>query len=315
MMQKKKAAVFCSRGLGDALLFAIIGNNLVKNGYQVTIFHDFLDQLYDWMFPCDILPYPQEDNNLHALLEEYTLLVINGDDRRISQKIVQIAKTYYSKKTYVLFPTTCKGKNLPGDFLFDREKSMVQNLVFFCQDVLKLKNVVCDNGINAPSSLIYAKHEKRVILHTWAATSHRRWPLKKFLLLAKKIKKIGYEPVFFMTPKEAAENDFPITGFPVVIVKNLQELAKLIYEASFFVGNDSGVGHLASCLKIPTVSIFSSKRKKGLWRPDWYKNQAVVPYSIVPNIKGLRMRQRCWKSLIEVSRVFFHIKKIIQYKN
>ena len=47
---------------------------------------------------------------------------------------------------------------------------------------------------------------------------------------------------------------------------SLVELLDQIIRASTFVGNDSGPGHLAGILGIPTVSIFGP-RDSGHWKP------------------------------------------------
>ena len=52
---------------------------------------------------------------------------------------------------------------------------------------------------------------------------------------------------------------------------NLHELACCVYESGWFIGNDSGIGHLASNLGIPSLSLFRRRRVAERWRPAWQR--------------------------------------------
>ena len=310
---EKKAVVFCSKGLGDGLLFLTIAHNLKLNGYNLVVYHDFLGELQSWFHGVKFQRYPQSLEFVKDSITSSDLIIINKDDRSISKDITDYVKKHSLNNAFVLMPTTCKGKNLPGDFGFDATISMVENLTFFCQKNLTLKSVESEIGILPPSHLKYRKNKKRVVIHTGAMSSHRIWPLNKIIKLAKKIKAYGYDPLFcFSNSEKSREKRFLSEGYQTIVTKNLIDLAEVLYESGYFIGNDSGVGHLASCLKIPSLTICTSKRKKLLWRPDWFINRAVIPYSFIPNLKFLRLRQKLWKYFLEVWRVFYHFKKLLK---
>ena len=104
-----------------------------------------------------------------------------------------------------------------------------------------------------------------------------------------------------MTTKELAAwkqvigERFPIKGFDT-----LDGCAAFLYESGYFIGNDSGGGHLASCLDIPTLSIHGRKGKARQWSPGWGKVQVVTP---VINLIGGSIRQHYWKYFLPVAKV------------
>ncbi|MBI5346342.1 MAG: hypothetical protein HZB76_04295 [Chlamydiae bacterium] len=304
----KRAAIFCSHGIGDGLLFFTLANNLQRNGFKVDAFHNALGDLQSWFKDIKINKYPQE-RDLHSFLKGYDLIIINSDNVPINKAIKECALKDFKEKSYDLHPSTCKGKKPPiGHFKFDIDKSVVQNLVVFCQDVLKLENVIKHNGILPQENLTHKKF-KRVVIHPTSKDPSRNWPINKFLKLNNMLKELGYETAFivptherklYLTYKEMVIPEFP----------TLNDLATFIYESSFMIGNDSGIGHLASCLNIPTVTICASKRAKFFWRPDWAIGRAISA-CYIPNLKFLRLRKILWKYFISPRKVFKEFLKIV----
>ena len=68
----------------------------------------------------------------------------------------------------------------------------------------------------------------------------------------------------------------------------------------FFIGNDSGGGHLAACLHIPTLSIHGRKGKAKVWRPGWGQVEVVTP---LINVIGGSLRQHLWKYFLSIAAV------------
>jgi heptosyltransferase-3 len=87
-------------------------------------------------------------------------------------------------------------------------------------------------------------------------------------------------------------------------------LTRFIYESGYLVGNDSGLGHLASFLGVPTCTITRRKALAKLWAPSYTPGAVVTPPPWVPNIRGLRLRDRYWQSFISVEKVLFAFDKL-----
>lgn len=65
------------------------------------------------------------------------------------------------------------------------------------------------------------------------------------------------------------------------------------------IGNDSGIGHLASCLGLPTITITKSTSKHYRWRPGWGKNRLInAPFQAKWHQKYF------WQFFISVNRVY-----------
>jgi hypothetical protein len=309
-MKLKKAAIFCSQGLGDGLLFLVIAQNLKIEGYEVTLFHNSLFEMKKWFPNILFSSYPSKIV-IGEFLSKFDKIIINADNTEINKSICFFAKNNLPDLSYLLFPTTCKGKNLPGDFLFNWKKTMVENLTDFCSNKLHCKNISRSNGVVPDKNLSYRKNLMRIIIHPTRKSSMLKWPKEKFLCLANKLKINGYEVVFILSEKEMEEWGWIKNyGFSVPYFSSLIELSSYIYESGYMIGSDSGIGHLSSCLKIPTLTIFSSRRKAYFWRPDWYLGERVFPAKWIINCKGLRLREKFWDKNISVKKVFLAFQQL-----
>ena len=100
---------------------------------------------------------------------------------------------------------------------------------------------------------------------------------------------------------------FEVLGFP-----NLDFLAQYIYESGYLIGNDSGLGHLASALGVPTLTFCRRKTWANMWAPSFSKGIVVTPSSIIPNIRGLRLRDRHWKTFITLGMARRAFERLVQ---
>jgi ADP-heptose:LPS heptosyltransferase len=131
--------------------------------------------------------------------------------------------------------------------------------------VRQMLRSVLDRGIayrRAPSGA--------VVIHPGAGKPEKCWPVERFLALAERLKKSGREVRVLLG--EAELEKWPSASLekiarvadvrkPATYLDLLDEIA----QASHFVGNDSGPGHLAGMLGVPTVSLFGTASPR--WRP------------------------------------------------
>ena len=88
---------------------------------------------------------------------------------------------------FVLNP--CPSKKLGGqpyheDALFDPNLNMVDNILKFCKNILKLKKTSKNIDLKLDRNLIFKNFEKRVILHPTSAKKIKNWPIDKYIKLA-----------------------------------------------------------------------------------------------------------------------------------
>jgi len=116
-----------------------------------------------------------------------------------------------------------------------------------------------------------------VMLHPGAGSLRKRWPLEGYLKVAELLQDAGKIPQFIIGP---AEEDvlIPIlkTTFPFHCPENSIELLSLLRSASAYIGNDSGVSHLAAWVGVPAVVIFGPSDPLR-WAPRGRSVRIVLP--------------------------------------
>jgi ADP-heptose:LPS heptosyltransferase len=266
----EQIAIVCSPGVGDALILHIAAYHLRKAGVDVSLStpHFFGRWQPD---------YPLAD------LASCDAIFLQHDNRPETQKIYTLGKPVYT-----FYGSHVPDKHRPlqagFDYVCDRNKTMVDNIVASLQALFSIA-ATKDNGLKPLPGLIHRRYKKRVAIHTTSGDPARNWPLPKFLQVADWLASEGYELAI-------------LPSFP-----SLEDLLSFIYESGYFLGNDSGPGHIASCLKIPHLVIGRTEGHMRFWRPGWAPGEVITPPAWLPNWKGLRLRETHWKSFINPKRV------------
>jgi len=264
-----KIAVVCAPGVGDAVILHIVSHHLRLAGFEVVTntphrFGQWLSDSYfgDWK-DCDAI-FLQHDN---------------------SPKSKEIHAL--NKPVYTFYGSHLLSKHGPlragYDYVCDLNRTMVDNVVTALQTLFHI-TATTDNGLRPPEGLVHRKYMRRVAIHTSSGHPDKNWPLKKFLKVAKWLESQGYQPTL-------------LPQFPT-----LEELASFIYESGFFLGNDSGPGHIASCLQIPHLIIGREEKQMRHWRPGWGCGEVITPPPWIPNWKPFRLRENRWKTFITKSK-------------
>ena len=117
----------------------------------------------------------------------------------------------------------------------------------------------------------------KIIIHPGSGSIRKRWPLTNFLDLADRLEKQGLQPMFVCGPAEPdliaeiRNRDRQVHTF-----SELTDLVDGLESTSAYIGNDSGVSHLAAFLGIPTVVIFGPADPVR-WKPLGSRVQIVHP--------------------------------------
>jgi heptosyltransferase III len=102
------------------------------------------------------------------------------------------------------------------------------------------------------------------VIHPFAATHEKAWPSDSFLELARYLERnLGFQVVFIGGPEDDPAKFRQwraVTGAP------LGETIRLIRDAAFFAGNDSGPAHIAAAFGIPQL-IFFGPSDSEVWAP------------------------------------------------
>lgn len=298
------AAVFLHNGVGDGVNCLVLSNNLHLNGWKVETFQNAIISMRNWFPHLTVRPYPSIEELPRILHSFDRFFVVHNDTDAFILKLIQEGKRRFPDKLHVIYLYPSKNiVNEPyyADCLTNPGISIAENMRLFCEKVLKLPKLSRSNGFIPPSGLILRQFPKRIAIHPTSARSTRNWPKEKFIKLAIYLKQNGFAPVFVPGSKEKA--DWDGLGFEIPVFPSLDLLARFLYESGFFIGNDSGLGHLASAMGVPTLTICRRKTWANMWAPSFYKSVVVTPNSWIPNIRGFRLRDRYWKKFVSVGRV------------
>jgi len=95
-------------------------------------------------------------------------------------------------------------------------------------------------------------------IHPFSGSARKNWPLEKFRQVARGLERIL--PVCWC----AGPDDPPLAG--AVRIDDLYELACWLAEARLYVGNDSGITHLAAAVGTPVLALFGPT-DPAVWAP------------------------------------------------
>lgn len=127
---------------------------------------------------------------------------------------------------------------------------------------------------------IQSSKSKIALFHPAAAFDTKQWETKKFARVAEFLYEKGFSIIAVATRKEREvleilKNDsiVPVMTFDDL---SLPEITALAEKASLFIGNDSGIAHIAAAVQTPVVVIFGSSNIDH-WRP-WTGAPSEIVY-------------------------------------
>lgn len=103
-----------------------------------------------------------------------------------------------------------------------------------------------------------------VIIHPGSGSVKKNWPLDRFQALAVELRAKGRAVIWCLGPAEA-DMQFA-DGNPCLRAASLVSLAGELAAARLYIGNDSGVTHLAAAVGSPTVAVFGPTDPR-VWAP------------------------------------------------
>jgi predicted lipopolysaccharide heptosyltransferase III len=125
--------------------------------------------------------------------------------------------------------------------------------------------------------------EKIALIHPAAAFATKQWAVEHFARVAEFVSERGFAPVAIAAPNERALLEKLCAAANVKIATfdlSLPEVTALAARSDLFVGNDSGIAHIAAAAGTPAVVIFGSSNIAH-WRP-WNSAPAEVVFEEMP---------------------------------
>ena len=268
----KVALVYGSR-IGDGIVGMTLTHNLILNGYKPITFSDSITGLAP-LFP-DYPIKPMSDLNLEEFDVAIYPYVCPVDTPVVPQGVKRMIFREYPFYSDVI----------PMRATFARA----------CNELFGITDFELTCPVQIPWS---GRSKKRVAIHTTAHESFREWGKKRFNALATKLKKIGFEPVYLVAPHE--NKAWEGSPCPLVSFDSLMELAQFLGESAFFIGGDSGPGHLAALVGTPTLTLAYRKTVIKRWTPTGNLEDCILPLPLLPSS---RLRAGHWQKFLSPKRV------------
>lgn len=127
-------------------------------------------------------------------------------------------------------------------------------------------------------------HDRKIaLIHPAAAFATKQWATENFARVVEFLAERGYASVAIAAPHESALLESLSDECSVHIVSfdlSLPEVTALATRSQLFVGNDSGIAHIAAATGTPSVVIFGSSNIAH-WRP-WNRAAAEVVFEEMP---------------------------------
>ncbi len=138
------------------------------------------------------------------------------------------------------------------------------------EDKPKTRLNISEKALNFIESKIQNPKPKIALFHPTAAFDTKQWATENFARVAEFLSEKGLQIIAVATKKEreVLENLKKLSKVPILTFDylTLPEITALASRAKIFVGNDSGIAHIAAAVKTPSVVIFGSSNRNH-WQP------------------------------------------------
>jgi heptosyltransferase-3 len=135
------------------------------------------------------------------------------------------------------------------------EATAIHATDFYLDQVRELSTVP---GGDTPQIPCQAARANFAAIHPFSGNPRKNWPLEKFRRVARGLERSM--PVRWC----AGPEDPPLDG--AVLIHDLYELACWLASARLYIGNDSGITHLAAAVGTPVLALFGPT-DPGVWAP------------------------------------------------
>ncbi len=103
-----------------------------------------------------------------------------------------------------------------------------------------------------------------VVLHPGSGGRQKNWPIEHFAAVARALGRAGWQVAWLVGPAEEGLR-LP-AGRTLCYRESLVEVAQLLTGARLYLGNDSGITHLAAAVACPVVAVFGPT-DPAVWAP------------------------------------------------
>ncbi len=295
--------------LGDATIFLRLAQAFSESHFNVEIFSDLLlssKNLFDWISiketnsdPSQILAYcellivdihsPFFITNKKLLENNPKVLLTTAKDFTIRKNALKdCSLRFLGKDLKIAHGPICEDSK--------SGKSMIE-----CVDNFVFTKFGLNPPCQTPKVSIKIKLsndlKKHVAIFPTTPNPKKNYSTSGFKKLAYLLQKKEWKVTIVCTPDEKSLLAAQYPPFEVKSFPSIKELIEFLASTNLVISNDSGGGHLASMLGIPTITI-TRKSENFLWRPG-YANNIVIS----PNIKFKFFSGHIWRPFISIRKI------------
>ncbi len=139
------------------------------------------------------------------------------------------------------------------------------------------------------------KADRLVLIFPTTPQSKKNYWLAGFKLLGRAIRRRGWRVEFVGMPREQQVLEAALSGFKVNSFANIKGLIDYVSTASVVISNDSGGGHLASLMGLPTFTI-TRRGEHFVWRPGFNQHNTVL----YPRFRFKLLGRYVWRPFVPV---------------
>jgi heptosyltransferase III len=136
------------------------------------------------------------------------------------------------------------------------------------------------------------KKKNMVVIHPGSGSKKKNWPLEQFIELANRLKKVHCDIVWILGPAESTINLSSTDS--VIREPSLIDLCQILQSAWLFIGNDSGVAHLAAACGCASAVLFGpsdpavwAPRGKSITIVKAKKSEDILPDNVMKAINSI----------------------------
>lgn len=203
--------------------------------------------------------------------------------------------------------------------LYESEASRLVRSIGFNPELLNnaiFSIMPTGNEIEKASMLVNIDQTNYISLSVGSKLFVKDWGEAKWTSFMTDLTKVAsdYKLLFIGSPDESERcekllNAWPKGGVNLCGLLTPRESAAALSMTKLFIGHDSGPMHLASSVGIPTVAIFASRSKKGVWFP--FANEQNVFYTDIACANcGLEVCEEKAKQCINTIEPFEVVNKV-----
>lgn len=157
-----------------------------------------------------------------------------------------------------------------------------------------------------------SKDDKLICIHPGAGDLTRKWHLKNYPELVKRISsELKCKVIFTLGPQELKQKSefeaITSSGAIIHVSSNVHHLAWVLKRANLMIGMDSGARHLAAAMKIPTLVLFPEDLVL-----TWKFYSEEDKHFFITGKRNNSNPENQFLDMIDVDKVFYKVKEIME---